>query len=252
MNQPNQGYYPPNQGYPPNTVPQPQPAPGNGQPYRATDGKWYYPDGRPYVASAPAVRPVSPPVKPPAREPARPPVVPPINEIPEFADSASAATNIVRTRLPVVAPMVQEDLSQRLARSLEEGMERLESSLRDVLFTDADETNFLAIYKRAFTEDTSQFRLARKNIKYRDSDELRQGLVIDGIVDAGAQLFPAKLEVSAVLDAFKRSVLDGQPSARSTGRPRGCSRPLKPCRDRPTSTASTCPTWTRSERTCRR
>ena len=34
-------------------------------------------------------------------------------------------------------------------------MERLENSLRDALFSEADEASFLAIYKRSFAEDTS-------------------------------------------------------------------------------------------------
>src|SRR5207237_1398289 len=118
-----------------------------------------------------------------------------------------------RTRVPAASASTREELAQELARSLEEGIDRLESSLRAALFSEADEAAFLAIYKRSFTEDTPQFRLARKNIKSLDADELRQGLIIDGIVDAGAQVYPAKLEISAEFDTFKRDVLDGRSSA---------------------------------------
>src|SRR5262249_40187897 len=50
-------------------------------------------------------------------------------------------------------------------------------------------------------------------IQHLDSDELRQGLIIDQIVDAGAQTYPAKLELSAKLGAFRREALAGRSSA---------------------------------------
>src|SRR5271157_3971843 len=172
-----------------------------GRPYLAVDGNWYYPDGRPYstaetTASRPttaaagdtqAVMNVLPDLE-------RPPVV--------------EKNNIVRTQVSAAPPSIRNDLAQGLARALEEGMDRLENSLREALFSEADEAAFLAIYKRSFTDDTPQFRLARKNIKYLDADELRQGLIIDGIVDAGAQVYPDKLELSAKFGTFKNAVLD--------------------------------------------
>ena len=89
----------------------------------------------------------------------------------------------------------------------------MESSLRAVLFSEADETAFLGIYKRSFTEDTPQFKLARLNIKYLNADELRQGLIGDQVVDSGAQIYPTKLEVSAKFGTFKREALGGRSSA---------------------------------------
>jgi hypothetical protein len=197
--QPSQGYY--------NNVQRTQPAATNNKPYLAVDGKYYYPDGRPYTPPATAAPRAMAVATTPA---APPPATPAVNMIPDFDGTASVAYNMVRTRLPAATSMVHEDLAQTLARTLEEGMERLEKNLRDALFTEADEASFLAIYKRAFTEDTPQFRLARKNIKYLDAGELRQGLTMDGIVDAGAQIYPAKLEISAVFDTFKRAFVDGR------------------------------------------
>ena len=137
---------------------------------------------------------------------------PAANVIPDLEHSAAVANNIVQTRLPAVRSSIREELAQELVRSLKEGIDRLESSLRAALFSEADKTAFLAIYKRLFTEDTPQFRLARKNIKDLDADELRQGLDIDGIIDHEARVYAVKLEVSARFRTF-REVLGGQPSA---------------------------------------
>ncbi|QEH38795.1 hypothetical protein OJF2_74050 [Aquisphaera giovannonii] len=190
-----------------------QPAAANpGQPYLAVDGNWYYPDGRPYVAPAAAAAPASTAATP-SRPAATEPATPAANIIPDLARPAAIAGNSVRTRLPAARPPVRESLGQELTRSLEEGIERMEDNLRAALFGEADEAAFLAIYKRSFTEDTPQFRLARKNIKSLDADELRQGLAIDQVVDAGAQVYPSKLEVSARFGAFKREVLEGRSAA---------------------------------------
>jgi hypothetical protein len=203
-------YYPDGRPY---TAPS-QPATTSNQPYLAVDGKWYYPDGRPYTA--PAAQPPAPTSTAAASPPttaAPEPATPAANVIPELDRPAPVARNSVLTRLPSARSATREALGQELSRSLEVAMERMESSLRTALFSDADEAAFLAIYKRSFTEDTSQFRLARKNIKYLDADELRQGLIIDQVVDAGAQIYPSKLEVSAKFGAFKREVLAGRSAA---------------------------------------
>jgi hypothetical protein len=121
--------------------------------------------------------------------------------------------NTVRTRLAAATPAVQENVGRELGRSLDEALDQLERSVGDALFREADEASFLAIYKRSFTEDTSQYRLARNNIKYLDGAELRQGLETDGILDAGVQIYPAKLEVSAALGALRRAVQEGQTAA---------------------------------------
>ena len=185
----------------------------SGQPYLATDGKYYYPDGRPYTPPAnPAPRrrrqPRAATATSAAASPA--PATPEANVIPEFDGSVALATNMVRTQVPAVAAAVHDELVQELGRSLEGGFERLGRSLGEALFGAQDETSFLAIYKRSFDENTSQYRLARKNIKYLDAGELRQGLEIDGIKDAGVHVYPAKLEASAAFQTFKQSVLDGQ------------------------------------------
>ena len=191
-----------------------QPTANAGQPYRAVDGNWYYPDGRPYTTTAAPARrtdldhcggPPSPTVTATA--------TPAANVIPDLERPVVVANNLVRTRLPAARSTIREELAQELSRSLEEGIDRMESSLRAALFSEADETAFLGIYKRSFTEDTPQFRLARMNIKYLNADELRQGLIIDQIVDAGAQIYPTKLEVSAKFGTFKREVLGGRSSA---------------------------------------
>jgi hypothetical protein len=200
-------YYPDGRPYTAATV---QPSANAGQPYLATDGKWYYPDGRPYTAPAQPAEPtstVSATIAPPTT------ATPAANVIPDLERPVAVASNVVRTRLLAARSTIREELAQELARSLEEGIDRMESSLRTALFSDADEVAFLGIYKRSFTEDTPQFRLARKNIKYLDADELRQGLIIDQIVDAGAQIYPAKLEVSAKFGTFRREVLAGRSSA---------------------------------------
>jgi len=169
---------------------------GNGYyPY----GNGYYPYGEPYPTAAPT-----------ARLPATP--TPTANVIPDLEHSAAVANNIVQTRFPAVRSSIREELAQELVRSLKERIDRLESSLRAALFSEADKTAFLAIYKRSFTEDTPQFRLARKNIKDLDADELRQGLDIDGIIDHEARVYVVKLEVSARFRTF-REVLGGQSSA---------------------------------------
>jgi len=150
---------------------------GNGYyPY----GNGYYPYGEPYPTAAPT-----------ARLPATP--TPTANVIPDLEHSAAVANNIVQTRFPAVRSSIREELAQELVRSLKERIDRLESSLRAALFSEADKTAFLAIYKRSFTEDTPQFRLARKNIKDLDADELRQGLDIDGIIDHEARVYVVKL-----------------------------------------------------------
>ncbi|WP_165220575.1 hypothetical protein [Aquisphaera insulae] len=191
-----------------------QSAANPGQPFQATDGNWYYPDGRPYVAVAAPTTPA--PAATAAASP-RPnttgPATPAANIIPEQGRPAAIASSPVRTRLPAARPMVREALGQELTRSLEEGIDRLENNLRVALFGEADEAAFLAIYRRSFTEDTPQYRLARKNIKYQDADELRQGLIIDQVVDAGAQVYPSKLEVSARFGALKKELLAGQSAA---------------------------------------
>ena len=195
-----------------------------GRPYLAVDGKWYYPDGRPYstaetTASGPttAAARVTPAVnvlpdsgRPTAATLTAPATVTPaVNVLPDLErPPVVEKNNIVRTQVSAAPPSIRNDLAQGLARSLEKGMDRLENSLREALFSEADEAAFLAIYKRSFTDDTPQFRLARKNIKYLDADELRQGLIIDGIVDAGAQVYPDKLELSAKFGTFKKAVLD--------------------------------------------
>ena len=125
----------------------------------------------------------------------------------------AVASNTVRTQLPAASALVHADLTRELGRSLEEGVERLENSLGDALFSEGDEASFLAIYKRSFDENTPQFRLARKNIKYLDAGELRQGLEIDGVLDARLQVYPAKLEVTAGFETLKRSLFEGQSSA---------------------------------------
>src|SRR5271157_3390129 len=170
-----------------------------GRPYLATDGNWYYPDGRPYsTTETTAPRPTT----------AAAEVTPAVNVLPDPERLTVVENNLVRTQVSAAPPSIRNDLAQGLVRWLEEGMDRLENSLREALFSEADEAAFLAIYKRSFTEDTPQFRLARKNIKYLDADELRQGLIIDGVVDAGAQVYPAKLELSAKFGTLKRAVLD--------------------------------------------
>jgi hypothetical protein len=186
-----------------------QPAMTTGQPYLAVDGKWYYPDGRPYIP------PVDQPVTPASTASATPqpaivrtPPTPAPNVISDQEQPDTVARNLVRTRLPAAPSKVREKLAQELSRSLEERIDRLESRLRPALFSEADEARFLAIYKRSFTEDTSQFRLARLNIKSLNADELRQGLSIDQIVDAGAQIYPAKLELSEKLGKLKRQALE--------------------------------------------
>ncbi len=191
-----------------------QPAVTTGQPYLAVDGKWYYPDGRPYIP------PVDQPVTPASTASATPqpaivrtPPTPAPNVIPDQEQPDTVALNLVRTRLPAAPSKVREKLAQELPRSLEERIDRLESRLRPALFSEADEAGFLAIYKRSFTEDTPQFRLARVNIKSLNADELRQGLSIDQIVDAGAQIYPAKLEVSEKLGKLKKQALEGRLSA---------------------------------------
>ncbi|MGA7500228.1 MAG: hypothetical protein WBX00_26145 [Isosphaeraceae bacterium] len=194
-----------------------------GSPYLATDGNWYYPDGRPYsttettaprpTTAAAEVTPVANVLpdseRPTAAAPTAPaPVTPAVNVLPDLERPTVLENNLVRTQVSAAPPSIRNDLAQELVRSLEEGMDRLENSLREALFSEADEAAFLAIYKRSFTEDTPQFRLARKNIKYLDADELLQGLIIDGVVDAGAQVYPAKLELSAKFGTLKRAVLD--------------------------------------------
>jgi hypothetical protein len=207
-------YYPDGRPYTTSTVAA-QPAANAGQPYQAADGNWYYPDGRPYTASTAAAQPASPTTTTAAApsSPTVPAATPAANVIPDLERPAPVANNLVRTRLPAARSTLREELAQELSRSIEEGIDRLESSLRPALFSEADEAAFLGIYKRSFTEDTPQFRLARKNIKYLDADELRQGLIIDQIVDAGAQIYPSKLEVSARFGTFKREVLGGRSSA---------------------------------------
>jgi len=194
-----------------------------GRPYLAVDGNWYYPDGRPYsttettaprpTTAAAEVTPVANVLpdseRPTAATPTAPaPVTPAVNVLPDLERPTVLENNLVRTQVSAAPPSIRNDLAQELVRSLEEGMDRLENSLREALFSEADEAAFLAIYKRSFTEDTPQFRLARKNIKYLDADELLQGLIIDGVVDAGAQVYPAKLELSAKFGTLKRAVLD--------------------------------------------
>jgi hypothetical protein len=203
-------YYPDGRPY---TAAPAQPVANAGQPYQATDGNWYYPDGRPYTAAA--TQPAAPTstAAAPTSSPAPTPATPAANVIPDLERPAAVANNLVRTRLPAARSSVREELAQELSRSLEEGIDRMESSLHAALFSEADEGAFLGIYKRSFTEDTPQFRLARKNIKSLDADELRQGLMMDQIVDAGAQIYPAKLEVSARFGTFKREVLGGRSSA---------------------------------------
>ena len=204
-------YYPDGRPY---TAANAQPAANAGQPYQAVDGNWYYPDGRPYTTTAaqPAA-PTSTTAATPSPSTVPETATPAANVIPDLERPVAVANNIVRTRLPAARSTVREELAQELSRSLEEGIDRMESSLRAALFSEADEAAFLGIYKRSFTEDTPQFRLARKNIKYLDADELRQGLIIDQIVDAGAQVYPAKLELSAKFGTFKREVLGGRSSA---------------------------------------
>jgi hypothetical protein len=133
--------------------------------------------------------------------------------IPDQEQPDTVAGNLVRTRLPAASSKVREKLAQELPRSLQERIDRLESLLRPALFSEADEAGFLAIYKRSFPEDTPQFRLARLNIKSLNADELRQGLSIDQIVDAGAQNYTAKLEVSEKLGKLKKQALEGRLSA---------------------------------------
>jgi hypothetical protein len=120
---------------------------------------------------------------------------------------------MVLTQLPAAPSLVRAELARELGRSVEEGIERLENSLGDALFSEGDEASFLAVYKRSFDENTPQYRLARKNLKYLDAGELRQGLELDGVLDARLQVYPAKLEISAVFNTLKRSLLDGQSSA---------------------------------------
>ncbi len=194
-----------------------------GRPYLAVDGNWYYPDGRPYSTTettaprpttataevTPVANVLSDSERPTAATPTAPaPVTPAVNVLPDLERPTVLENNLVRTQVSAAPPSIRNDLAQGLVRSLEEGMDRLENSLREALFSEADEAAFLAIYKRSFTEDTPQFRLARKNIKYLDADELLQGLIIDGVVDAGAQVYPAKLELSAKFGTLKRAVLD--------------------------------------------
>jgi hypothetical protein len=201
-------YYPDGRPY---TAAVAQPAPSAPQPYLATDGNWYYPDGRLYTAAQPTA-PSSTAGPTPSRPTVPEPATPAANVIPDLERPVAIASNTVRTRLPAARNAIREALAQDLRRSLEEGIDRMEGSLGAALFSEADEGAFLAIYKRSFTEDTPQFRLARKNIKYLEADELRQGLVIDQVVDAGAQIYPSKLEVSAKFAKFKREVLEGRSS----------------------------------------
>lgn len=192
-----------------------QPAVTAGQPYLAVDGRWYYPDGRPYTLSAveQPVVPTSMDVPTPQPAALRTPATPAPNVIPDLEQPETITRNLVRTRLPAARSTVREKLAQELPRSLEERIDRLESLLRPALFSEADEAAFLAIYKRSFTEDTPQFRLARLNIKSLNADELKQGLSIDQIVDAEAQIYPAKLELSEKLGKFKRGVLEARSTA---------------------------------------
>jgi hypothetical protein len=183
-----------------------------GQPYMAVDGKWYYPDGQPYTAVQrlyTAAKPVSNTLPANGGQPSlaedgkwyypdgRPYVTTPAN-------------NRVRTRLPAAKSTVHEKLAHGLSRLVEEDTDRTESGLRAALFNEADEAALLGIYKKSYTEDTPQFRLARKNLKSLDADKLRQGLSIDRIVDAGARIYPAKLELSTKFGTFKKAVLGGR------------------------------------------
>jgi hypothetical protein len=212
-----------NVGTAPSSINRVQPAPtysnaAQGQPYLATDGRYYYPGGRPYTPPAPTApraattaAATAPPRATAATAP--PPATPAVNVIPDIDGSAPVASNTLRTQLPAASSLVHADLAHELDRSLAEGIERLENRLGAALFSEADEASFLAMYKRSFDENTPQYRLARKNIKYLDAGELRQGLEIDGVLDARLQVYPAKLEVRAGFDTLKRSLLDGQSSA---------------------------------------
>jgi hypothetical protein len=178
------------------------------------DGRWYFPDGRPYIPTVDqSVTPASTAPAPPQPAIERAPPTPAPNVIPDQEQPVTLVPNLVRARLPAAPTRVREQLSQELPRSLEERIDRIESRLRPVLFGESDEAGFLAIYRRSFTEDTPQFRLARLNIKSLNADDLRQGLNIDQIVDAGAQIYPAKLEVSERLGKLKKQALEGRVSA---------------------------------------
>jgi hypothetical protein len=187
-----------------------QTAPNPGQPDPTPDVKRHYPDGRPNTPTVDqSVTPVST-----DRATPQPPTVPtPLTPAPNDVISDTVARNLVRARLPAAESRVREKLAQELLRSLEEQIDRLESRLRPALFSVADEATFLTIYKRSFTEDTPQFRLARLHIKSLNADELRQGLSIDQIVDAGVQTYPAKLEVSEKLGKLRKQALEGRLSA---------------------------------------
>jgi hypothetical protein len=117
------------------------------------------------------------------------------------------ASNSLWAQLPAASPAVQADAAQELSKSLALALDRLENNLSDALFTQDDEANLLNIYNRDYREDSSQYRLARKSIKDLDAGELRRSLNVDSITDSEAQVYPAKLEVSAALRTLKRSTL---------------------------------------------
>jgi hypothetical protein len=103
---------------------------------------------------------------------------------------------------------VREKLVQELSRAIQEQYNLVESDLRPVLFSDADEAALLGIYKKSFTEDTAQYELTRKIVRAHEADELAQRLSIDQIVDARVPLFVGKLRMSARLKAFRDAVLE--------------------------------------------